>query len=106
MQPEVIDIKSPAGNGVYITYQTVKHMRPTCGHRLDLHRLPKHRNCNFCWVAFWQNNGEAVKTADEMFNSDHPEALEQIIGTKGVRKFLGFMSVIANAKTQGINNGD
>ena len=97
--PNQIDIKSPTKNDVYFTYETVNLPRVKgCNHRIDLHRLPRYRNCDHCWFAFWQNNGKAAQTADEMWQSETPWMLEQIIGTKAVKKFLAFMSTVANMK--------
>lgn len=92
--------KIPASEGVIKRarrmYVTVQHPRAMpCGHRLDMGRQPTHRNCQSCWLAFFQNHGEIVQQCDEMFQADGGQLLIQLQGIKFVRRFLNFMSTIA-----------
>ena len=78
---------------------TVKNPRVRgCKHRLNLKSQPRHRNCESCWMAWLQNNGEMVKTADEAYQSGHPEIIIMLQGEKFYKNFLSFMSTIANLK--------
>jgi hypothetical protein len=69
-----------------------------CHHKLDLKSQPKHRNCEHCWWAWFQNNGEMVKTADEVFQNGHPELIVQLQGEVFYKNFLKFMSTVARLK--------
>ena len=80
---------------------TVQHSRVVgCGHRLDLKRQPRHNNCENCWWAWFQNNGEMVKTADEAFQSGHPEIIVMLQGNKFYKNFLKFMATVARLEAQ------
>jgi len=73
-----------------------------CKHRLDLSRPPRHRNCDDCWFAFFQNNPHTVETADELHQAGNSRLIEQLQGTKFLKKFRNFMSTVAKLKEQGL----
>jgi len=70
-----------------------------CGHKIDPQREPKN-NCESCWFAFFNNNAEVVKTADELFREHGPSAIEQVRGKKFMRNFLRFMGTLAKWQTE------
>ena len=82
----------------FITVQNPRVM--VCKHRLDLKRQPRHRNCESCWWAWFQNNGEMVKTADEAYQSGHPEIIVMLQGQKFYDNFIRFMATVAKLESQ------
>jgi hypothetical protein len=74
-----------------------------CGHRFDECNQPRHANCEHCWFAFFQNNGEFTKTCDEAFRDETGNgkaAMIAIRGEKFVKRFTQFMSTIARMKAE------
>ena len=82
-------------------YITVKNPRVIiCKHRLNLKSQPRHRNCENCWWAWFQNNGEMVKTADDAYQSGHPEIIVMLQGQKFFEYFVKFMATVARLESQ------
>lgn len=80
-------------------YITVQHPRSIgCHHRLDLKRQPIHRNCEHCWWAWFNNNADVVRTADEIVQSGHPELIVKLQGVKFFKNFCKFMATVAQLK--------
>ena len=80
-------------------YVTVKHPRVAgCGHRLNLHKQPRHRNCQTCWFAWLNNNGKVVQQLDEMHTKGEDAIIVALQGVKFFHRFLQFMSTIAQWK--------
>jgi len=71
-----------------------------CGHRLDLGSQPRHRNCQYCWFAWFQNHGEIVQQLDEMFVADGGKLIIQLQGTKFFQRWRMFMATVAQWKKQ------
>jgi len=76
-----------------------------CKHRLDLHEQPRHRNCEHCWFAWFNQHGEIVKQLDEMHADGQDAVIVQLQGKKFLHRWKQFMSTIArwkeeNEKTQ------
>jgi hypothetical protein len=70
-----------------------------CGHRLDLHVQPSHRNCEDCWFAFFNTHGELCRQLDEMHMSEGGDsAIIQLQGVKFLHRWRQFMSTIARWK--------
>jgi len=77
-------------------YVTIQHPRVVaCQHRLDLHRQPRHRNCDTCWLAWFQNHEEVVKQLDEMFTEHGAPLIVQLQGKKFYHRWRQFMATIA-----------
>jgi hypothetical protein len=82
-------------------YVTVQHPKVlVCKHTLDLSRQPKHRNCQHCWWAWLNNHGEIVQQLDEMHTSGQDALIIQLQGEKFFKRFLQFMSTVANFKLE------
>ena len=85
---------------------TIAHPRVTqCGHRLDLGRQPRHRNCESCWFAWFNTNGKVSQQCDEMFQSDDGVLIEHLQGTKFLKRWLQFMATLAKWKKQAEEQG-
>jgi hypothetical protein len=82
----------------YVTIQLPKVI--ACKHRLDLSRQPRHRNCEHCWWAWFNNHGEIVQQLDEMHTSGQDDVIIQLQGSKFFKRWLQFMSTVANFKLQ------
>jgi hypothetical protein len=77
-------------------YTTVQHPRvKACMHRLDLSRQPRHRNCETCWFAFFQNHGEVVQQLDEMHNLGKTDEIIMLQGIKFYKMWRRFMATVA-----------
>lgn len=84
-----------------------------CGHKINLATDPRH-NCDSCWFAYFQNNGQMTQIADECFQQAGRDVLERSRGKTFVKYFLRFMSTIARfqreaaeaQKAQEKNNGE
>lgn len=82
-------------------YVTIQHPRVVaCLHKLDLHLQPRHRNCEHCWWAWFNNHGEIVQQLDEMHTSGQDAVIIQLQGSKFYKRWLQFMSTVANFKLQ------
>jgi len=66
-----------------------------CGHRLDLSRQPRHRNCESCWFAWFQNHGEIIQQCDEMFTNGNTVMIVELQGVKFLHRWRQFMSTMA-----------
>lgn len=66
----------------------------TCGHKINIESDPRN-NCPECWFAYFNNNGQMTKIADECFTEAGRDVLERSRGKKFVKYFLMFMSTIA-----------
>lgn len=86
-------------------YMTVRLPRVAgCGHRYQAERQPRHRNCPFCWMTFFQNHGELVQTTDELHNTEGGVAMIiQLQGSKFLKQFRRFMSTIAHSQKEVAN---
>jgi hypothetical protein len=62
---------------------------------LDLSRQPKHRNCESCWFAWFQNHGEIVQQLDEMHMADGDALIIQLQGEKFYHRWRQFMATVA-----------
>lgn len=96
-------------------YFTVEHGTvKTCGHKLDLNVDPRHRNCDDCWFAYFQNNGQMTATCVELVEKHTYKALIALRGYKFAEKFFKFISYVealkndleAGKKLEGINVTD
>jgi len=67
-----------------------------CGHKINLTSFadPRH-NCDSCWFAYFQNNGQMTQIADECFQNAGRDVLERSRGKRFVKYFLRIMSTIA-----------
>jgi hypothetical protein len=96
-------IREPITRSEYKKHQhdhvTVKHqvVQP-CGHKFVQGEEPRHRNCQSCWFAFFQVNGEITKRADEVFQEHGVNGLHQLTTPKFVKHFLVFMGALAQWK--------
>jgi hypothetical protein len=82
-------------------YVTVRHPRVAgCGHRLNLHKQPRQRNCQTCWFAWFNNNGKIVQQLDEMHVKNEDNIIVALQGEKFFRRWLQFMSTVAQWKQQ------
>ena len=47
-------------------YFTIRHVPvPECGHLIDMINEPRHRNCEWCYWAWFSAHGELVQVADK-----------------------------------------
>jgi len=78
-------------------YVTVTQSRVrTCGHKIDLSRQPKYRNCQSCWMAFFSQHKELVDQLIEMHKAG-PEGdtlIVQLQGKKFLEMYFKFMSTL------------
>lgn len=80
-------------------YVTIAHPRVAgCGHRLDLNRQPRHRNCQTCWFAWFQNHGEICQQLDEMHQASGDAMIVQLQGKKFLHRWRMFMATVAQWK--------
>ena len=85
------------------TYVTIQHPRVvTCGHKLDLSRFPRHRNCQSCLFSWFNSHGEICQQLDEMFVADGSKLIVQLQGTKFLHRWRQFMSTIASMKEENV----
>lgn len=80
---------------------TVRHdIVEACGHKFVAGSTPKHANCEACWWAFFQLNGEATKQLDEFYRTEGKDWLIARHGKKFVTMFVRFMSTIVRLKKE------
>jgi hypothetical protein len=65
-----------------------------CGHKLS-HTTDPRTNCESCWFAYFNTNGQMTQIADECFNEAGRDVLERSRGKNFVKQFLKFMSTVA-----------
>lgn len=83
-------------------YITVQHPKVVgCKHRLDLSRQPRHRNCQTCWFAWFNNHGEIVQQLDEMHTASGDAVIVQLQGKKFYHRWRQFMATVAQWKQVG-----
>jgi hypothetical protein len=66
----------------------------SCGHKINIQSDPRN-HCYECWFAYFQNNQQMTKIADECFTEAGRDVLERSRGKIFVKYFLMFMSTIA-----------
>lgn len=71
-----------------------------CGHKIDINNQPRHRNCEYCWFAFFKEHGDLVNTADEIYKNYGMTALDQLQGRKFRVMFTRFMSTLWKLKQE------
>lgn len=72
-----------------------------CGHKIDAQGSAGPRNnCEACWFAYFNNNGEMVQTVDEMIQKHGSETVVRMRGLKFLKNFRKFMSTVARFKAQ------
>lgn len=79
-------------------YWTIRHsIVKACGHKFDHNPLvtPKHRNCDECWLAYFNTNGEQTQIAEECLAKEGPEILEKIKGKQYVKRLYWFLAIVA-----------
>lgn len=77
-------------------YFTVRRAQVAiCEHRYNPGDFPRHRNCESCWFAFYNEHGELVKQMDEVYQEYGKAALDNLVGKKPATMFLRFMSTVA-----------
>lgn len=82
------------------TYFTVRRNRVTaCGHKFNPESDPR-TNCQDCWFAYLQTNGQMTQIAHECFQEAGRDVLERARGRKFVRMFLKFMSTVARMQKE------
>ena len=82
-------------------YTTCRHpVVLACKHRLDLHVQPRHRNCEHCWFAFFNQHGELVQQLDEMHTEGNDSVIVALQGVKFLHRWRQFMSTIAKWKEE------
>jgi hypothetical protein len=82
-------------------YVTIQHPRVrTCNHRLDLNAQPRHRNCQYCWFAWFNGHGEVVQQLDEMHTSGTDALIISLQGVKFLHRWLQFMATVARFKAE------
>ncbi len=82
-------------------YVTIQHPRVrACNHSLDMNQQPRHRNCQYCWFAWFNGHGEVVQQLDEMHTSGQDELIIQLQGKKFLHRWRQFMSTVANLKAE------
>jgi hypothetical protein len=80
-------------------YITKNHPRVVaCGHVLDLSRQPRHRNCEHCWFAFFNQHGEVVQQLDEMHTLGKDNEIIELQGIKFYHRWRQFMATVAQWK--------
>ncbi len=99
-QPELSIGERKELNKKFVTCQLPRVV--ACGHRLDLSRQPRHRNCETCWYAWFNSHGEVVQQLDEMLQTEqHGETLiVQLQGKKFMHRWRQFMSTVASWKPE------
>ena len=95
--PDRMSIPTPAEmRKLRKQYVTVKYSKViACGHSLDLSRPPRHRNCEFCIVAWFNYHGELIQQLDEMHTAGGDELIIQMQGIKFYKSWRKFMSTVA-----------
>lgn len=71
-----------------------------CGHRLDLGRQPRNKNCEDCWFAWFNEHGEICQQLDEMNTAHGDDVIVQLQGVKFLHRWRQFMSTVANWKQE------
>jgi hypothetical protein len=92
--------KSQIGK-IYKAQVTIQHpIAAQCGHRLDLTKQPRNRNCANCWFNWLNHNGAVVQTAEELIAGGNSRMVVQLQGQKFLDNVLKFLSTIANLQKQ------
>ena len=82
-------------------YVTVQHDRVTiCNHKLPKTNIPKKINCECCWFAFFQGNGDLVTKLDEVLTTHGEGAIVRSQGKKFLHRFKQFMATIERFKKE------
>jgi hypothetical protein len=80
---------------------TIQHpIAAQCGHRLDLTKQPRNRNCENCWFNWLNHNGAVVQTAEELIAGGNSRMVVQLQGQKFLDNVLKFLSTVANLQKQ------
>jgi len=106
-QPKPIslkDYKKAMGQLFTVRLDTVK----ACGHKFHPTNEPK-TNCDDCWFAYFQVNGQTTQTAEECLAKEGKQTLTKIKGEKFTKRLLWFLCIIAKLKeleNNGKSNAD
>lgn len=82
-------------------YFTVRHpFLKDCEHKLDMINEPRHRHCENCWWTWFNSHGPLVETADQMYRTLGPQAVEALRGKTFVKMFRRFMATVYHFKQE------
>lgn len=82
-------------------YVTIQHpIAKSCGHKLDLSRQPRHRNCDNCWANWLNSNGPTVQTAEELIAAGNEKLIIALQGPKFLHNVKKFLSTVALMQAQ------
>lgn len=78
-----------------------KHKLPFvrgCGHKLDLYRQPRHRNCSACWTSFFRNQEEMSEGIAKALAEHGPKAVIQVHGKKFLTEFQQYAILVSRVE--------
>ena len=68
--------------------QPIQHARVVaCGHALEANHLPKHSNCEDCWMALFETSPEGVASVHQLLLSGGTQAVIAVHGAKFTKHF-------------------
>jgi hypothetical protein len=80
-------------------YVTIQHpVATSCGHKLDIGRQPRKRNCENCWFNFFNENGTATQTIEQAYQEHGKDFIIQLQGYKFYDMWRKFLSTLAEWK--------
>jgi len=65
-----------------------------CGHKLDLKRQPRHRNCKVCWTAFFRNQDEMAENIAKILVEQGAHRIAETFGDKFLTRFHEYCSLV------------
>jgi hypothetical protein len=65
-----------------------------CGHKLDLKRQPRHRNCKVCWTAFFRNQDEMAENIAKILVEQGAHRIAETFGDKFLTRFHEYCNLV------------
>jgi hypothetical protein len=69
-----------------------------CGHRIDLARQPRHRNCESCWTAFFHNQPGMSENLAKNIHDQGVEPIVHVHGEKFLKRFVKYAILLAQVE--------
>jgi hypothetical protein len=69
-----------------------------CGHKIDISKQPKHRNCQACWTGFFRNQPALAENIAKNFADQGPFPIMWTHGRKFLTKFMEYATLLAKVE--------
>jgi hypothetical protein len=69
-----------------------------CGHKIDISKQPKHRNCQACWTAFFRNQPALAENIAKNFADQGPFPIMWTHGRKFLVRFMEYATLLAKVE--------